>query len=399
MLTNRRLRTLVLSCFLIALNFFVAGCWDYRAMENHGFVLGIAIDDVTTPEPKGQYDLPHVTQEAGARKYQVTFELPKLATNLEGEAEDNKENHYLFTGEGESILAISSAISAQTYWSLFFEDTQIVVFSQSVAQKGIGDLLDFFVRNPGMRRRVKLFVTPGRAEDILKGKIPAEPVNSMFIANIMRNHNMMPRFASKAELGEVSKAIRNEKAFYLPMIVMENGDVKLAKTALFNKDKRMVGENNEWEIIGGKIINENLQQGVFPVTNPANPDKLAVFELLKATIAVNSHIEGDKLWFTVDAKLIGNLAENTESEQKSLDPAFLAALEQALTDQFTRQVQAAYQSFQQLKVDPIGLGSRIYRQHPEYWEKVKEHWEDEVLPTVPLEINIKVVVRTPGMTS
>lgn len=399
MLINYHFRTLVLSFTMVTLTFFISGCWDRKEIENRGYVLGVSIDHVISPEPKGKFDLPHVTQEAGERKYRVNFELPRFTQGKEGEKGSGTEKHLLYVGEGESMAAISRAMNAKMPFSLFFEDIQIMVFSESVAREGIGDLLDFFIRNPGMRRRVKLLVAPDRAEDILKSKIQVNELNSTFISKITKNVKIVPRFASKADLGDISEAIRSKRSFFMPYVVLEKGDAKLTKAALFNKDAKLVGELDEYEIVGAKILRTVLVEGIFSVPNPANPEKLVVFEILEPKAEINSHLEGDKLWFTLEATYVGNLGENTEPEQKALDPAFLKDVEQALAAEFTHQVEAAYYKQQQLHVDISDLGWLIHRQHPEYWKQIKDRWDDEIFPTVPIDIKIKVVVRRPGMTT
>lgn len=395
MLTKRSLRILLSLCIFVTLALSLSGCWDAKQIENHGYVYGVAID-YASPEPKGQYDLPHVTQETGIRKYHVTFELPRF---LKGKNGDDEQTHILFVGEGESMFAIFRAIAAKTYFKLFLEDIQVLIFSEAVARDGIGDLLDFFSRDHEMRRRVKLMVTPGRAEDILTGKLQSEDPNSLYIIKIMKNVRNVPRFAIKSDLGDVSEAIRNKNAFFLTMVEIENGDIKLTKSALFDKDKKMVGAVDEWELIGGKILNKSLKSGFVTLTNPANPEKLIAFEIFESKIDINSFIIDDKLSFSLDARFIGNLVENTETKQKALDPAFLKDIEQGLAEQFTRQVEDEYHKAQELKSDHLKLGGLVHRQHPDYWEKVKDRWNDEVFPTVPLNASIKVIVRRPGMTN
>ena len=398
MLINYHLRFLLWPFILLVLSLFIAGCWDRKEIENRGFVLGIAIDHVETPDPKGQYDLTHVTQESGQRKYKVTFELPKFKQQEGEKSASGMGPHYLFTSEGESLAAIVKAIQAKTYFNLFFEDTQVIVFSQSVAQEGVGELLDFFSRNPGMRRRVKMFVTPGRAEDILSSKLQVEEVNSLYISKITKNSNSIPRFATMIDLGDISQAIQAKRSFAMSGIVVENGEVKLTKGEIFNTEKKLVGEVNEWETVGAKIIRQVLKGGVFSIPNPANPDKLAVFELFEPKIKLHSHVQNNYLWFTLEAHFIGNLAENTVPDQKATDPAFNKAMEEAFAAEFISQVQAAYHKHQELKADAIGLGSLVHDQHPDYWKKVKNHWDDEIFPTIALDVNIKVIIRRPGMT-
>jgi len=390
-------RTVILAGAMIALALITAGCWDRKEIEDRGFVLGMAIDHVTTAGPKGQYDLPHVTQEAGQRKYLITLELPRFRKQGEENSATGSDQHYIFAGEGESLYAVTRAIDAQTGLTLFFEDLQVLVISEAVAREGVDDLLDFFFRNAGIRRQVRVFVTPGRAEDILRTKLQVAEVNSTYIEKISHNVKLVPRFASISDLGDIAEAIQNKRPFFMAGIVTENGEVKLTGVAIF-KDGKMVEKLDEWEIVGAKIIRKVLKGGVFTVANPANPEKIAAFELAESRIKVDSHIQGDKLSFSLEAEFVGNLVENAEIEQNALDPAFQATLEQALAAEFTRQTLAAYRKQQAMKAEIYDLAGLLHRQHPAYWKTVKSRWDDEVFPNTPLDVKITVIIRRTGMS-
>ncbi|MBP2649650.1 MAG: gerAC [Firmicutes bacterium] len=362
MLTRRPLRTWLLFGVMLVLNFFITGCWDRKEIEDRGFALGVGIDHVVTTQPKGQYDLPSVTQEFGERKYQVTFELPRFRKGEE-KSGGGTESHYIFMGEGESMFQIVRAISAKTYFSLFFEETQVLIFSEAVAKEGISEILDYFLRNPGMRRKVGLFVTPGRAEDILTGKLKVEDVNSIFVSKILKNVNINPRFASLTNLGDIAEAIRGKKSFVMAEVVLENGEIKVTKTAIFNNQGKMIGEADEQEVVGGRLIRKKLKEGVISIANPANPEKLAAFEIVEAKTSVSSHLEGGRLWFTLEADFAGNLGENTEIDQKTLDPTFLSAVEEQLAAELTREVLAIYHKEQALQVEVFDLGALVRRKN------------------------------------
>ncbi|CQR73590.1 Spore germination protein A3 precursor [Sporomusa ovata DSM 2662] len=389
-----RLLALLLLCLLCIIT---TGCWDRKEIETRGFVLGIAVDYVTMPESKGKYDLPKVVQEHGRRKYRVTLEMPRFS-KAEGEKSADSGNHYIFSGEGESLMEIVRSINAKTYFSPFLEDTQIMIFSEEVARDGIGDLLDFFLRNPGMRRQVKLFVTPGRAEDVLKGKLNFEEANSIAISKTMRNVNIAPNFASVINLGNVSKAIREKRSFAMAEVLQENGEIKLTQAALFNKETKMVGVLSEYEVVGSKIIRKILKGGAFSVPNPANEEKLIIFDLLEPVVKVNSFVDNDRVRFSLEGEFAGILGENTEIQQDVLKPDFLSAVEQAVADEFTKMIQASFARQQALKVDTVMLGDLVYRQHPHYWDKIKDRWDEEIFPAATLDIKIRVIVRRPGMT-
>lgn len=387
-------KKLVMLSLILALPFFVTGCWDRKEIENRGYVLGVAVDYANRDSSR-QSDLNHTTQAAGTQLYHLTVELPKFRREEESTQKRSSQSHFIWSGDGESMFAITRSINAQLYFGLFYEDIQIIVFSQEVAENGIRDILDFFLRDAEMRRRSRLFVAPGRAEEILTTKLQVEEANSLFISKIPQNSDKTPFFPGKAELGQISQAMRNKRSFAMPMIFIEGQNVKLNKAAVFNTEQRMVGELTELEVAGSKILREDLKEGLTVVPNPANPDKIVVFELYDSAIHVNSHLENGQLRFTVDAEFGGTLGENGEHRQNALDPEFNHAVEQAVAEELTREVYAAYRKQQALKADVCYLGGLVYRQHPQYWKKIKDHWDAEVFPTVPLDVNIRVTIFRP----
>ncbi|MBP2626931.1 MAG: hypothetical protein H6Q68_1642 [Firmicutes bacterium] len=396
MLTKRWRKLLMGILFLLTL--LVTGCWDRKEIENRGYVLGLAIDHVVSPEPKGLYDLNETPQSAGQRKYKLTLEMPKFSKSSETKEVSKGQSHLIWSGEGESMFAINRMIATKTYFAPFFEDIQILIFSEAVAREGVGDIVDFFLRDAEMRRRVKIFVTPGRAEDILKAKLQVEEANSTFISKLTANTAKAPYFAGKAELAQFSQAIRSNRSFAVPIVVVEDKEVRLIKGAIFNKYCKMVGEIGELEILGGKILRKTLKEGIVVVPNPANPQHIATFEIYEKKIKVDSHIQDDQVLFTVEAVLIGNLGENMAHEQDAVDPVFTKTVEKAVAAEVTRSIKAAFSKQQQLKADVTDLGGLVHRQHPEYWKNVKDRWDEEVFPMAQLDVDIKISIRRPVIT-
>lgn len=386
-----------LSMLLLAIVLLpMSGCWDRKEIENRGYILGVGIDHVAAPGPKGQFDLAYTPQAAGTRKYRMTVELPKFRKEEGSKEVSSGQSHLIWAAEGESMFAMTRMINTKTYFGMFYEDMQSIVFSESVAREGIRDILDFFQRDSEMRRRVKLFVTPGRAEEVLTAKLQVLVVNSIFIAKLLSNVDKSPYFASKVEMGQIAKAIRNKRSFGLPMVVVEDKEVKLIKSAIFDKHARMVGELTELETIGGKLLRNNLMKGVLIVPNPVDPSKLVAFELYEPSIKVNCRLEDDTLRFMVDATLVGTLGENMEPRQDAYDRLYVSAVEQAVQDEYTHIVRGAYSKLQELKTDAIELGGHVHRQYPHYWEQIKDRWDDEIFPSVPLDISITVIIRRPA---
>lgn len=385
---------MILAVVLLNLTLLVSGCWDSKEIQNRGYVLGVGIDHTVSIESKAGDDLVQATQAAGKRKYRVTFELPKAHKSQENKETASSKQHTLWSGEGESMVAISRLINTENTFSMFYENMQILVFSESVAREGIGDVLDFFLRDSEMRQRLNLFVTTGQAEDILESKEKIGEPNSLFIIKLVHNVDKSPTFAGKAEIRHIARAIRDSRSFVLPMVVSDKEKVKLTKAAIFNNKHKMVGELGELDVLGAKILNRELKGGgVIVVSDPANSEKIAVFELYETTIKINAYLQ-DGISFVVDAKLVGDMQEHTETQQDAMDPDYIKAVEKAATTEVTRSIKAAYSKQQELKSEVCNLGGVVYRQYPQYWKEVKDHWDDEVFPNAPLDVKVKVVIRS-----
>ncbi|MDF2501813.1 MAG: germination protein Ger(x)C family [Anaerosporomusa subterranea] len=387
--------SLLLVCCLLT-----AGCWDRREIETRGFVLGMAID-MAQSEPEDKPDILKAAQSAGTRKYKTSFEMKKFRSKSGGgdKPGTGEDESLVYAAEGESLFSIVRAVNTQYPAGLFFEDNQLLVFSEAVARDGIEDITDFLDRDPEFRRRARVFVTPGRAEELFTCKTKSGELISTYIPRITRNEKKSPTFATMIEVGLISKKILNNQSFSVPLILAESDNVKAIGTALFNREFKMVGTLSELETVGTKILHRKLSQGITVTPNPANPDKIAVFELFESNIKVEPYLEQGELWFELEAKFIGSLAENQVAKQNPHESGFLTALEESLAEEFSRQARIAYTKLQENKTDVVELGFLVHKKYPEYWKTVKKRWDEELFPTVPLkDVKIKVVIRSTSMT-
>lgn len=393
MLRLRHNHIIVLS--LLFLTLCTSGCWDRKEIENRGYVLGIAIDHVPSGEGK---EIDQAPQSAGERKYRVTVEMPKFRKSESSKEVSTSQSHFLWSGEGESIFAIMRMLGNKVYFAPFFEDTQVIIISESVAREGIANVLDFFTRDAEMRWRMNLVVASERAESILSAKLKVEETNSIFLSKLMRNESKSPYFAGKAEIGKVAKAMRRNRSIAVPIVMLGDQEVRLGRAALINSKHKMVGELTEREVMAAKLLRRTLEQGIIVVPNPANPQATAVFEIYETNVKVNPQVQNNKPLFVLEAKLTGTLGENMVIEQDSLDPDFTAKVEKAVASQLQQDVEAAFRKLQQLETDVCELGDLLDRQQPQYWKQVKERWDEEVFPDSQLVTAISVEIRRPVIT-
>ena len=82
-------------------------------------------------------------------------------------------------------------------------------------------------------------------------------------------------------------------------------------------------------------------------------------------------------------------------QQDAVDPVFTKAVEKEIAAEVTRSIKAAFSKQQQLKADVTELGGLVHRQHPDYWKKIKDRWDEEVFPMAQLDVSVKAQIRRP----
>ena len=394
MVLKRRL----LAAALVITTLLTGGCWDRQEIENRGYVLGTAVDHVS-PEPKGRYDLDRAFQQAGTRRYRLSYELPKFKKGDSGEKSASSNESIVYSAEGESIFAASRAIASKLQLRIFLEDNQVLLISEEVAREGIRDMFDVFARYPGMRRRAVIFVTKGRAEDFIKRKSKAGVINSQGYPKLATTVKKVPTMASVSEFGYFSEALRSKQGFSAPVVYMEKDEVKAAGAALFNSKGQMVGIADEYETVGGKIWRNKLGQGAIVVAHPDKSETIVVFEMAESKTTVKPEFSGDTVRFIVEGEISGSIGENMPMEEKPFsDEESENAIAQAVAAELTNHTYAILTKVQTIHADTFALGDLIRRKNPKYWEKIKDRWEEEIFPAVEADVMIKVKIIGSGMT-
>ena len=132
--------------------------------------------------------------------------------------------------------------------------------------------------------------------------------------------------------------------------------------------------------------------------SPENPAEMVVFELFEANVTIMPVFERDTVRVRAECELVGSIAESIPMREQEFSGDFTRKVAKAVEEEYTSHAYAALKKIQSVKADTIDLGGLIYRKNPQYWEKIKDRWEEEIFPTVEADVKINVTIKVTGMT-
>jgi spore germination protein len=392
-------KRLICIVILASLLLLITGCWDRIEIEQRGFVIGVAVD--FAKKKQAEQEAPGMPK--GKRRFALTQQIV-VPGKLQGGAgqgssgSDPGDAYFNITSEGYSMFEITRDVAAKTSRSPFYQHIQIIVMSEEVAKSDQFDsVLDFFIRDPDMRRGTKVLIAKGDARSILNVQPKNEKLPVMYIDSISKNNFKNPRMLPPQRLGDVHEQLLQRQSYTIQRITGGEKEVKIAGNAVFHgHTNKMVGFLGEEETQGLNFITGEVKGGVlkFEVR-----DNLVIYEIkaakenIKADVSDINHIE-----FTVTIDTEGNIAESFV-DLDYLDPKILSNVEQKAAEEIERLANNAIQKLQKdFKTDAFGFFRFLKQEHYDTWQQIQNDWDrgKNYFSKSEIHIKPKVIVRVTG---
>lgn len=395
----RQCKRMIAAIMIAIIGLLSAGCWDMRELQNRNFVMAVGIDlaEQAGAAKQDKAQVENFTQAVGDRRYRLSLQIYKPAERR-GSQRGGAGETFIISNTGQSMFEMVRDMSGQSSKSLYFEHIQAIVVSEAVVrQYGLRSVLDFFLRDPEMRTRVRVFITPGKAEDILEFKPPTGEPGGVFLSNIADNYPINVHLVGRvADIGEIIETLVNKGDPMLPRVEVADKVLKVGGVALFKQD-RFVTFVDEYITKGNRFIIANEKQAPVTLPCPEHPDELIVFVLKQQNTKLIPRINGDSLYFTLDIAMQGEVREmGAYKARHDLQKSdYLEKLEPLFAAEFKNNIDDSYNLCQRYGIDAYKLGLHIKAYQPKTWKKIKDRW-DEIYPTVPLVVSVNVTITDTG---
>ncbi|ANS74239.1 hypothetical protein AWM70_06290 [Paenibacillus yonginensis] len=358
---------------LLVMVILLTGCWSKAELNEGLFIDGIYLD-------KGQ-------KEGEVQLSVSTFITAKLK---EGEA--SGEPFAVITKSGDNIPDAFSSIQKDLTRQIDFSHVQIVLVSEEYAKLGLGEMFDWFKREPGIELNTYILSVEGKAKDIaqmtpITEQLPADVFKRFSVQNYMLNSTVKQcLIASESGMGFAMTALK----YGDKKVASENGETErwagIKGVDVFG-DRALKGELN---IDQGRAISWGLgkfRHQVYTVNWDEGRSKASVLlTRLRAKLIYKGEDEDGPL-FKIVLKGRGNLRSSVES-----NAIILALLEKKVI----KDMEKALANTKEWGADVLNLGMLMEWNSPKQWESCKDWWAEVYRSKAKFEIGANIAITNQG---
>ena len=378
MKNNKKIIKICLYLFFTMI--IISGCWDNKDINQRNFISAMAID------------------KAADGKVELTLQVLRpniIRANIE---QGTKERSiWVSTTEGETIFEAVRDQLKVINRKPFYNYLRIIFIGEDLAKDGINDIIDFFIRNSEVRLIPKVIITKGMdAKKIIMADSELDNIPTLHLEGILKN-NVSEAKTRDIDLIGVAHDLTSARGYgVIASAIGQNEtlenikDYKIEGTAVFLKDK-LAGYLDTTETRGFLFIKDEVDSGIINVENPLEKNKLVAIEIKKTSGNMKVVMREKGIILKVDVKIRAALGE----EQGKADLAReenIKKLENEIENEIKREIKRIVDLAQnKFKYDFFGFSNKVYEKYPNYWDEIKDNWEEE-FSQLPLETNIKVKI-------
>lgn len=353
------------------------GCWDQKIYERIGFMLQLGLE---------------VDQDD---KILYTVSVPVVDTDAEGNVEILSTKGNLLRESRENIRHFSGK-------AVEGGKIQHIYFSNDLAQRGIGEFLEIFMRNTENPVLANIIVVEGSPKELMEtsSKYKDKPRPAFYVNDLLVDARQSAYTPETRVYDFMIKKYSESIDPITPIIRFDENVIEIIGTALFHGD-RMVG-NIDTDKTGLLLAMMNVKKNVsYIYSKPLKRDKQ---EGRKSGAAILIRDSGRKINIDfVEGKPLINIKldmsaslEEYDEEHKLDDPGVEKEIEELIALSIQEDCKEILKYLQEIGSDPLGIGEMLRAKHNKYWKSVE--WQ-EVYKGITFDVNIDLNIQIYGAIS
>ncbi|MFP3391700.1 Ger(x)C family spore germination protein [Brevibacillus sp. SIMBA_040] len=370
----------------------LAGCWDRTEINDLAIITAVAFDKANEKEIE----------------LSVQIFVPRSLSGSNsstggggGGGGGNLPTTIMRTTKGVNVADALSKMQANLPRTIFWGHCKIYMYGEELAKHGIVELVDFLTRHPEPRNRAFMFVSKGKAKELLK-LTPRLEMNSAEVVRKLTGLDV----GMEVTLLELQKMLDgSSRAAVIPMIsIMPPEKMSqpmktnpyLIGTAVFKQGK-MSGMLSERYTRGAMWIRNEISATTVTVKAKGVKGFVSLNPIREVT-RLDPIIENGKWKMVVEVETEGDLIQNGTNLNLTV-LKLMKIMETALREDIDTRVKSTLKVAQKdLKADIFDFATHFRRKYPREFAAVKDRWE-QVFPNIEVETRIKAYIRRPGLTT
>lgn len=387
-----------LACCILSVP--LSGCWSSAPIEELNMEVGVALDsaaEISDKEVEKQEDgkLPKSSQIVST--YQFTIPQGSGGSVMKSSPNSSSANNYYNMSESsDSIVEALRQLSLRTRRTPIGHHVKVLVISEKLARtENFTRLIDFFTRDNDIRLSVMIFVSTGKAKDVLENALP-DQTPSLVLEGISDNRDRNIGILKPVSLAKVVGPLKGKRSFILQNVISFNGGTKLSGAGVINGKKGLlVGFLDETEVEGLVWLTGKGIGGVLKAYDPVN-NNLITYEIKSMHSKIKANVKDGQISFDVKVKSTGRYAEIFADTTMKLHDGIVKKDKAILEERVIELMQATMEKMQkELHSEAAGFGTSLRIQHPAVWRSVKDNW-DETFSQIPIRYEVSLNIEEYG---
>jgi spore germination protein len=272
-----------------------------------------------------------------------------------------------FTAEGNTNRKILQKIQSKSPKPIEIGRVGVILFNQEIAKNGIMEHIESLEKDPSVGRDIYLAVSTGSAFEILDGTYPQSESVSQYLIEVIKQN--MDRTIPKMNLHRFLYHYYGKGLDpFMPVVAHEGRYIQIKGVALFKKDKLVdiIGFQESYIF---KVLFEDIRKGVLEI-DYKEKEEISLRNLSSNTNYKVKKVNGE-YQIKVNIKLDGQISDSggvNLSNDKTIKK-----IEKAAKKQFEERATSLIKKFQELDVDPLGMGDKA-RQKGNF---NKKDWQEQ----------------------
>lgn len=356
---------------LIAILLMLAGCYNYRDINNVTFVTSMVFD----LDPIGNV----VIYMDCVRPYRDN-----------NESSDNGKR-ILYKGTGKTVLEALRDVNMASSYKINVTQNKAFIFTEKAVKEGIDKFLDIINNDQEFLVKPYIFAYFGDVERLLKVAASDEEYMGLFINDLVKKNKANSRaiivnineYMTASEIGANSALIG---ALELRKDVIDerielSGGVIMRNNVMQEKIDIMDG-------LTFNILEDKVKTGTLEIVNPQMEEGFITFEILKNKTKTKIEYNGDRVLLTKDVNMKVTLAES--QGRFIVDKQSLQIIEDTTEVRIKEYLQAFFDKYNKKNIDILGVERMLEIKYPGL---VKE----DILSV--LDVDIKVNLDVEGTSN